>query len=110
VASVLLLSAKAFFLIQYYVLMGFLVVKSLVKRILGSSGEQSGLFTHPKKEVHPDVFAHTCKFLSNVQTNSLSVSRSFWMSMNVLHRTMLMSRFGESDTLMHRKGTIQTQY
>lgn len=67
------------------------------------------MFTHPKKEVHPDVFAHTCKIVYNNQTNSSNGSRSLWTFMNIRHRTMLMSRFGESDTLTHRKETTPTQ-
>jgi hypothetical protein len=40
---------------------------------------------------------------------SLSVSSLLLTSMNVLHRTMLTSHFGESDTLIHRRETTRIQ-
>lgn len=65
VASLLLLSAKALFLLQYYALMAFLIVKNVFKRIFCSSDEGSDIFAHPKRSVHPDVFAQTCKITFN---------------------------------------------
>lgn len=63
IASVLLLSAKIAFLIQYYILLWFIVVRNIYRKIFSLGSDESSIFSHPKEAVHPHVFSHTCKIL-----------------------------------------------
>lgn len=63
-AWVVISIAKLAFLVQYYALICFLIVKNLFQRVFSKKDEKKqSIFSHPQHSVHPHILLSTRTFL-----------------------------------------------